>query len=84
MARQLRLKLRRPPSYHRDALAAGPSNAAARAALAAWPHWHGGALALVGPEGVGKTHLASLWAEDVGATRLDPDGGDRSEERRVG
>ncbi|MDO8409169.1 MAG: DnaA/Hda family protein [Phenylobacterium sp.] len=79
MARQLRLKLRRPPSYDRDAFATGPSNAAARAALAAWPRWHGSALVLVGAEGVGKTHLASLWAEDVGAIRLDPLGGDLSE-----
>ncbi|MDP1618347.1 chromosomal replication initiator DnaA [Phenylobacterium sp.] len=72
MARQLRLKLRRPPSYDREAFAPGPSNAAARAALTAWPAWHGGALVLVGPEGVGKTHLASLWAQDVGARRLGP------------
>lgn len=76
MARQLRLKLRRPPSYDRDDFAAGSSNAAARAALGAWPDWHGGALVLVGPEGVGKTHLARLWAEQSGAVELSAKGSD--------
>lgn len=79
MARQLRLKLRRPPSYERDDFAAGPSNAAARAALGAWPGWHGGVLVLVGPEGVGKTHLARLWTENVGALELPAVGGDLTE-----
>ncbi|MDZ4319029.1 MAG: chromosomal replication initiator DnaA, partial [Phenylobacterium sp.] len=79
MARQLRLKLRRPPSYERGDFAAGPSNAAARAALDAWPGWHGGVMVLVGPEGVGKTHLARLWAEDVGARELPAVGGDLTE-----
>ena len=36
-----------------------------------WPRWHGGALALFGPEGVGKSHLARLWAERAGAATLD-------------
>lgn len=76
MARQLRLKLRHPPSYERDDFAAGPSNAAARAALQSWPHWHGGVLVLVGPEGVGKTHLARLWAQDVQAREMSAHGGD--------
>ena len=49
----------------------GPSNAAAVAALDAWPAWHGGCLALFGPEGVGKTHLAQCWARTAGAIVLD-------------
>jgi chromosomal replication initiation ATPase DnaA len=48
----------------------GPSNSAATAAVDAWPKWHGGCLVLVGPEAVGKTHLARAWAENVGATIL--------------
>ncbi|MDO8900891.1 MAG: chromosomal replication initiator DnaA [Phenylobacterium sp.] len=78
MPRQLRLKLRRPATYERDDFAAGPSNAAARAALSAWPEWHGGAMVLVGPEGVGKTHLARLWAEAAGAVELSPQDPDLS------
>jgi len=73
MARQLRLRLRRPATYSRAEFAQGPSNAAAVAALDAWPAWHGGALVLVGPEGAGKTHLAQAWAHGAGAVVLDRD-----------
>ncbi len=39
-------------------------------ALDAWPAWHGGTLALVGPAGAGKTHLARAWAEAARAVEL--------------
>lgn len=71
MTRQLRLMLRRPVSYALDAFVRGPSNAQAIATLESWPAWHGGALALVGPEGVGKTHLARNWAQGAKAVILD-------------
>ena len=71
MTRQLRLKLRRPASFAREDFVTGPSNAQAVAALDAWPAWPGRALALVGPEGVGKTHLACGWVEVAGAAILD-------------
>jgi len=76
MARQLRLKLGQAASHSRAEFVPGPSNADATAAIDAWPNWPGGALALVGPEGVGKTHLAHAWAEAAGAAilnRSDPD-----------
>jgi chromosomal replication initiation ATPase DnaA len=76
MAKQLRLGLRRPAPYARDSFVDGPSNAQARALIDAWPRWPGGALALVGPEGVGKTHLARGWAQAAGAhvlARASPD-----------
>jgi chromosomal replication initiation ATPase DnaA len=73
MARQLRLGLKREALHTRDAFVRGPSNAAAVAALDAWPRWSGGVLALVGPEGVGKTHLARAWAAAAGALVLDRD-----------
>lgn len=71
MTRQLRLNLRRPVSYARETFISGPSNAHALAQLDAWPAWPGGALVLVGPEAVGKTHLARAWAEHAGAVVLD-------------
>lgn len=71
MARQLRLRLGQPASFARDEFVHGPSNAQASAAIDAWPRWPGAALALTGPEGVGKTHLARAWAENVGAIALD-------------
>jgi chromosomal replication initiation ATPase DnaA len=71
MARQLRLSLGRdgPPSF--DAFVRGPSNAAAVAAVEAWPGWQGGCLAILGPKGVGKSHLARAWAEAVDAVVAD-------------
>jgi len=70
MSRQLRLGLRQPPALSRESFVEGPSNAAALAALDAWPAWPGGALVLFGPEGVGKTHLASAWAQRANAAVL--------------
>jgi chromosomal replication initiation ATPase DnaA len=66
LARQLRLKLKRPASHAREDFVLSPSNREAVRALDAWP-WPGGALALVGPDGSGKTHLARAWAQDAGA-----------------
>ena len=71
MAKQLRLGLRRPTAHTRDSFITGASNAEARAALDAWPRWPGGTLVLVGPEGVGKTHLARAWAAGAKATVLE-------------
>jgi chromosomal replication initiation ATPase DnaA len=71
MARQLRLGLRRPAAHTRDTFVQGASNTDALAALDAWPRWPGGALVLVGPEGVGKTHLARAWAAAAKAVILD-------------
>ena len=48
------------------------ANAAALAVVERWPAWPNGALALVGPEGSGKTHLATIWAMRAGAGRYQP------------
>jgi chromosomal replication initiation ATPase DnaA len=37
-----------------------------------WRAWPGGALALVGPRGAGKTHLALAWVVEVGARQISP------------
>jgi chromosomal replication initiation ATPase DnaA len=70
MAQQLRLRLQRQACLTRDEFVEGASNAQAIAALDAWPRWPGGCLVLVGPEGVGKTHLAQAWAAEAGAAML--------------
>jgi chromosomal replication initiation ATPase DnaA len=49
------------------------SNAAASAAIAAWPVWPDRVLLLIGPEGSGKSHMARIWADRSGAIFLRPD-----------
>ncbi len=68
--RQLVLALDHAESFARDDFLAGPSNAAALALIESWPDWPDRMMALVGPEGSGKTHLASIWAEAAGARVL--------------
>ena len=63
MAAQLRLKLDNPAPFRREDFIESSSNADAVAQLDRWPDWRGGALALIGPPGSGKTHLAAAWAE---------------------
>jgi len=73
VARQLRLSLGRDASPSSlDEFVRGPSNAGAVAAVEAWPAWRDGCLALLGPKGVGKSHLARAWATATGALIVDP------------
>jgi chromosomal replication initiation ATPase DnaA len=48
------------------------SNQDAVRAIDRWPDWPGGCLTVIGPEGVGKSHLARAWAAGVGAAVLTP------------
>lgn len=76
MTRQLRLDFKRPDRFARADFAIGPSNLRAVDALDAWADWHNGCLALIGPEGAGKTHLARAWALEVGALVAERHGAD--------
>lgn len=67
---QLRLNLRGERTFRREDFVVSPSNAMAVRMLQAWPVWPGRALALIGPPGVGKTHLAAVWAADAGAATI--------------
>jgi len=68
--RQLVLALGHAESFAREDFLAGPSNRAALALIERWPDWPAPAMALVGPEGAGKSHLAAIWAEAAGARTL--------------
>ena len=68
--RQLALALPHSESFARDDFLIGAPNGAALAMIERWPDWPDRALALVGPEGAGKSHLASIWAEIAGARRI--------------
>jgi chromosomal replication initiation ATPase DnaA len=70
MPEQLPLPLPWRPALGRGDFFVAPSNAVALAQIDAWRGWPGGKLALTGPEGAGKTHLAHVWAADSGATLI--------------
>ena len=65
--RQLALAFGHDQSFAREDFLAGPSNAAALALIDQWPDWPAKIIALVGPEGAGKSHLAAIWAAQSGA-----------------
>lgn len=68
---QMRLPLTRPAPVGAQAFVRSGSNAFAVDALAAWPDSAGQVMAICGPAGCGKSHLASIWAERVGAIPLN-------------
>jgi chromosomal replication initiation ATPase DnaA len=65
--RQLALVLDHGESYAREDFLSGPCNEAALRLIDCWPDWPANAIALIGPPGSGKTHLAMIWAEAAGA-----------------
>ncbi len=68
--RQLVLALNHAESFAREDFLLGPSNMTALALIERWPDWPDQIVALIGPEGSGKSHLASIWAEQAGARSL--------------
>ena len=68
--RQLVLALDHAVSFAREDFLAGPSNAAALTLIDRWPDWPARVMALIGPQGSGKSHLAAIWAEATGARVL--------------
>ena len=65
--RQLALALDHAESYAREDFLVGPCNEGPFQLICSWPDWPANALALVGPGGSGKTHLAMIWAAMAGA-----------------
>lgn len=55
-----------------DKLVVAEANRDAAKLLTDWRTWPHGALALSGPAGSGKTHLALAWALEVGARQISP------------
>ncbi|NBB51600.1 chromosomal replication initiator DnaA [Rhizobium sp. CRIBSB] len=70
-ANQMRLPLQRDLPADEAGFVMSDSNRAAATLLQAWPDGSAAVLAICGPEGSGKSHLARLWAERVGALPLD-------------
>jgi len=70
LPRQLALALPHAESFAREDFLGGDSNGSALRLIEQWPDWPDRVLALVGPEGAGKSHLAAIWAEIAGARRV--------------
>jgi chromosomal replication initiation ATPase DnaA len=68
--RQLTFRWPHTPSFAREDFLPSPSNREALNAIGLWPSWAGRMLALVGPEGAGKSHLGAIWASVSGAVTL--------------
>ncbi len=66
------------PAFDEAEFLVADSNAEARAWIDRWPDWDGRGLAIWGPRGSGKSHLADIWrrrsgARQVNAAEIDPD-----------
>jgi chromosomal replication initiation ATPase DnaA len=71
LTRQLPLDLGFASSYAAADYLVSTSNAAAFAWVERWPDWPAPGLALSGPPGCGKTHLAHVWRQRSQATIID-------------
>ncbi|MFN3229782.1 MAG: chromosomal replication initiator DnaA [Asticcacaulis sp.] len=83
MAQQLRLDLYSPEQYNPEAFVASVSNGRAWDAVQAPQGWISNALAIIGPEGTGKTHLAHVFADRHQAVWLEPSDPDRPDFERL-
>lgn len=70
--RQLALDLGHRPALGRTDFLVAPGNAVAVEWIDRWPDWPGHGLALHGPAGAGKSHLASVFRERSGARAVAP------------
>ena len=65
LTRQIPLDLPVRAALGREDFLVSEGNALAVAQIDGWRDWPGRRLALVGPEGAGKTHLAAVWAQEA-------------------
>ena len=73
VSRQLPLDLPHRPHFSRADFLVADANHAALAALDRFGERSGAALAISGPPGSGKTHLAHIWASRTGARWIRPE-----------
>lgn len=74
--RQIPIPFEHRPALERDDYLVTPANAEAVAWIDRWPDWPGPLLAVWGPEGCGKSHLAQVFLARTGGRLLSiPDAG---------
>ncbi len=66
MSQQMPLKLPKSTLYRAEDYRVGTANAQAHGLITSWPHWPAGHVAVIGPTGSGKTHLAHMLADATG------------------
>lgn len=71
--RQLKIPLEHVASHEREDFLVSSANSDAVAMVDAWPDWATNGLVLVGPQGVGKSHLAGGWARQTGGVIVSAD-----------
>ncbi len=71
MSAQLTFALGAKSALSRADFIVAPGNVEAVTFIDSWPNWSTNAVALFGPPGCGKSHLANAWAERVEAKILD-------------
>ena len=69
---QLPLSLSHPTDFYSDDLVVTKSNKSAYELIERWPDWPMPVAVLVGPDGSGKTHFASVWADISKAQKIEP------------
>lgn len=70
LSRQLVLELGHDESFAPEDFIRGAPNAAALTLIERWPDWPDRIVALSGPPGAGKSHLAAIWAARSGARMI--------------
>jgi chromosomal replication initiation ATPase DnaA len=73
MTPQLALPFAVAPALGAQDFIAAPCNRQALDFIRRWPDWPARTAALFGPAGCGKTHLATIWQAEAGASRLTMD-----------
>ena len=69
---QLPLGFGHQVSYNRQDFVPSPANELALEWINRWPDWPANGLILAGPAASGKSHLASIWANQSGAVPVFP------------
>jgi chromosomal replication initiation ATPase DnaA len=69
--RQLVFDIAPSPAYGPEDFLVAPSNQLAFDYIHRWPRWPSAAGLLIGPEGVGKSHLLEIWRRRADALMLD-------------